>query len=191
MLEDVKIGDSIAVNGICLTVTAFNKSNFIAAVMAETLAKTNLLKLAPGHKVNLERALRLGDRLGGHWVTGHIDGTGIITKLVKQAIAILITIQAPPEVMRYTIAQGSVTIDGTSLTVIDFTPQTLQISLIPHTADHTILGSKKAGDLVNLEVDILGKYIERLLVQNLVAGDKIISKPDKMTSEFLTKHGFV
>lgn len=155
--------------------------------MAETLAKTNLGALRPGSKVNLERALRLGDRLGGHWVSGHVDGVGSIVRIEKRDIATLITIQAPPQVMKYIIKKGSVGIDGTSLTVVDFVGDTFQVSLIPHTAQATILGSKGIGATVNLESDILGKYIERLLQgeQQEVKGNS------KINMEFLARNGFL
>ncbi len=187
VLEDVKLGDSIAVNGVCLTATAFSDGNFTADAMAETLAKTNLGDLKPGSKVNLERALRLGDRLGGHWVSGHVDGVGTIVRLEKQDIATLITIQAPAQVMRYIIKKGSIGIDGTSLTVVDFTKDSFQVSLIPHTAQATILGSKKIGDSVNLESDILGKYIERLLQ----GGEQESSEKSKVNLDFLATNGFL
>ncbi|SHF30721.1 riboflavin synthase alpha chain [Desulforamulus putei DSM 12395] len=187
MLEDVKIGDSIAVNGVCLTVTAFGDGVFTADVMAETLAKTNLRDLRPGSKVNLERALRLGDRLGGHLVSGHVDGVGTIAGLEKHDIATLVTIKAPPQVMKYIIKKGSVAIDGTSLTVVDFHQEKFRVSLIPHTAQATVLGSKKIGDTVNLEADILGKYIERLLQ----AREEQPAQNSKLSPEFLSAHGFL
>lgn len=191
MLEGIKLGDSIAVNGVCLTATNFSGDGFTADCMAETLAKTNLGHLAPGHSVNLERALSLGDRLGGHIVTGHIDGVGTIVKIERHDIAILINIKAPPEIMRYIIKKGSVAIDGTSLTVVDFSTETFQVSLIPHTAQHTVLGSKKVGDDVNLEGDVLGKYIERLMEQRHSTGTNEKSEQSKISLEFLSEHGFV
>ena len=187
VLEDVKLGDSIAVNGVCLTATAFSDGSFTADAMAETLAKTNLGKLKPGSKVNLERALRLGDRLGGHWVSGHVDGVGSIVRIEKHDIATLITIQAPAQVMKYIIKKGSVGIDGTSLTVVDFTGDSFQVSLIPHTAHATILGSKGIGDTVNLESDILGKYIEKLLQ----GGDQEPTGKSKISLDFLATNGFL
>lgn len=158
--------------------------------MAETLAKTNLGSLAPGHSVNLERALSLGDRLGGHLVTGHIDGVGVITKIEQHDIAILISIKAPLEVMPYVINKGSIAIDGTSLTVVDFTGDTFRVSLIPHTAQYTILGSKKVGDGVNLEGDILGKYIERLMLLKDTDSSKQKSEQNNLSLQFLSEHGF-
>ncbi|MCL5779807.1 MAG: riboflavin synthase [Firmicutes bacterium] len=187
VLEDVRIGDSIAVNGVCLTVTTFGEGAFTADVMAETLAKTNLRDLRPGSKVNLERALRLGDRLGGHMVSGHVDGVGTIAALEKYDIATVVTVQAPPQVMKYIIKKGSVAIDGTSLTVVDFDQDKFQVSLIPHTAHATVLGSKKIGETVNLEADILGKYIERLLQGR----EEQPNKNSKLNLEFLSANGFL
>lgn len=190
MLEDINIGDSIAVNGVCLTATAFDSSSFVADAMAETLAKTNLNKLAPGDKVNLERALRLGDRLGGHLVTGHVDGVGTIARIERQDIAIIITVNAPIEVLHYIVKKGSITIDGTSLTVVDLTSESFQVSLIPHTARHTVLGSKKVGDPVNLEADVVGKYIEKFLENRQASAKVNNTKPENVTMDFLQKHGF-
>ncbi|MBF7082354.1 riboflavin synthase [Desulfallas sp. Bu1-1] len=190
IMEDMEIGDSIAVNGVCLTVTTFDRGAFTADVMAETLAKTNLGELQPGDRVNLERALRLGDRLGGHLVSGHIDGVGTIVKREKHDIATLITIAAPDEVMRYIIKKGSVAIDGTSLTVVDFDEGTFQVSLIPHTAHATVLGEKKPGDRVNLEGDLIGKYVERWMG----ARDRKEVKKARsrgVTVELLAENGFI
>ena len=192
--QDIRIGDSIAVNGVCLTAVKFSSQGFTADVMAETLAKTNLGNLKPGDRVNLERALRLGDRLGGHLVSGHIDGVGTIAAKEIHDIAILITINASPEVMRYIIKKGSVAIDGTSLTVVDFTDDSFQVSLIPHTAKETTLGFKKRGDTVNLEGDIIGKYIERLLQTRETYGtptDKSNIMKTSVSLGFLAEHGFV
>jgi len=185
VLEDARVGDSIAVNGVCLTVVHIEPREFTADVMAETLSKTSLGALNPGDRVNLERALRLGDRLGGHLVSGHIDGVGIITRLERRDIATLITIRAPGEVMRYIIKKGSVAVDGISLTVVDFKPDNFQVSLIPHTAHSTTLGYKKVGDTVNLEADVIGKYVERLIVSR---GDN--AGESKISLSFLAEHGF-
>lgn len=186
VLEGSQIGDSIAVNGVCLTAVRFEKRRFTADVMAETLAKTNLGLLHTGDKVNLERALRLGDRLGGHLVSGHIDGVGTITRQERHDIATLVTVRAPKEIMRYIIKKGSVAIDGTSLTVVDLEAENFRVSLIPHTAHATILGFKRVGDTVNLEADIIGKYVE-----------KLVSPKDNTVGEsgvnlgFLAEHGFL
>ncbi|NMA14887.1 MAG: riboflavin synthase, partial [Clostridia bacterium] len=163
VLEDGKIGDSIAVNGVCLTVVAINEKGFQADVMAETLNKSNLGDLRPGEKVNLERALRLSDRLGGHLVSGHIDGVGKIIRQEVMDIAIVTEIEAPPELLKYIIPKGSVAIDGISLTVVSVEENSFTVSLIPHTAKVTSLGFKQVGDKVNLETDIIGKYIERMV----------------------------
>lgn len=184
VVSDVNIGDSIAINGVCLTVIKFDQQQFSADVMDETLKKTNLNDLKSGSIVNLERALRLGDRMGGHLVQGHIDGIGTILEMQRMDIAILIKIKAAPEVMRYMVPKGSVAIDGISLTVIDVLADSFTVSLIPHTAHMTSLGFKKPGDSVNLESDIIGRYVERLLV-----GSSGTTRSD-MTLSFLADHGF-
>ena len=186
MLEDARVGDSIAVNGVCLTATTFGDGIFTADVMAETLDKTNLKELRPGSRVNLERALRLGDRLGGHMVSGHVDGIGTIVGLEKRDIATLVMVQAPDQVMKYIINKGSIAIDGTSLTVVSFKRDRFQVSLIPHTAHATVLGSKKVGETVNLEADLLGKYIERLL-----QGRGEQRENSQLNLQFLAANGFL
>lgn len=186
VIEGSRVGDSIMVNGVCLTSVYFGERTFTADVMAETLDKSNLGKLKTGDRVNLERALRLGDRLGGHIVSGHIDGVGTITSREKHDIATLITIRAPEAVMRYIIKKGSVAIDGTSLTVVDFAADSFQVSLIPHTARETTLGFKKNGDTVNLEGDIVGKYIERMMN---FQGSK--ENDPGLNMGFLAEHGFL
>jgi riboflavin synthase len=186
VLEDSRIGDSIAVNGVCLTAVSFEQGLFTADVMSETLAKSNLGLLRSGDRVNLERALRLGDRLGGHLVSGHIDGVGTITGLAKKDIATLVTVSAPREIMRYMIKKGSVAIDGTSLTIVDVETGSFQVSLIPHTAKATVLGQKKEGDTVNLEADIIGKYVEKLL-----APKEEMRQESRLNLSFLSEHGFL
>ncbi len=163
VLEDTALGDSVAVNGVCLTAVKIEKDFFEADVMAETLSKTNLNTLKIGDTVNLERALAFGSRMGGHLVTGHVDVVGVIKKKGKEGIAEIFTIRAPKDFMRYIIKKGSVSIDGISLTVVDFNSDSFKVSIIPHTLSMTVLGSKKCGDLVNLEGDVIGKYVERLL----------------------------
>lgn len=185
VLEDVKLGDSIAINGVCLTVTSFDREHFSADMMAETLAKTNLKDLSPGQKINLERAARLGDRMGGHLVQGHIDGVGTMVEQQKVGIAKIIRIKAPPEIMDYLVSKGSVAIDGISLTVIDVLSDSFTVSIIPHTAKMTTLGFKKTGDSVNLEADIIGRYVEKLL--NKSRG----KNPAPLSPEFLAEHGFL
>lgn len=185
VLEDVKLGDSIAINGVCLTVTSFDRSHFSADMMAETLAKTNLRELGNGHKVNLERAARLGDRMGGHLVQGHVDGVGTLVEAQVVDIARVLRIQAPAEILKYTVAKGSIAIDGISLTVVDVFTDSFTVSIIPHTAAMTTLGFKKPGATVNLEADIIGRYVERLL------NWKDHQTGSKLSSEFLAENGFI
>ncbi|SHI67349.1 riboflavin synthase alpha chain [Geosporobacter subterraneus DSM 17957] len=163
ILEKVQLGDSIAVNGVCLTVTDFTSHSFAVDVMAETIGRTNLGDLTAGSKVNLERALRLGDRLGGHLVSGHIDGLGIIRDFKQEDNAVWVSISAPPEILKYIIEKGSIAIDGISLTVAYVDERVFKVSIIPHTKDVTTLLKKSPGDAVNLECDMIGKYIERFL----------------------------
>jgi riboflavin synthase len=186
VLADVTLGASIAVNGVCLTVVRFGKDYFEADVMAETLIKTNLGKLSPGDKVNLEPALKLTDRLGGHLVSGHIDGVGLISNQEKKGIALVIKIEAPDKLLRYLVPKGSVAIDGISLTVVECWADSFSVSLIPHTLKATTLGYKTIGNQVNLETDIIAKYVERLLVPH---HDQ--SRNSKLTMDYLAQHGFL
>lgn len=163
VVEDVHLGDSIAVNGICLTVTGYNKSSFTADIMPETYRSTSLATLKNGSMVNLERALPLGGRLGGHLVSGHIDGTGTILGKREEDNALWLDIQASHDIMKYMILKGSVCLDGTSLTVSAISESTFSVSLIPHTAKTTILSEKNHGDRVNIECDVLAKYVEKLM----------------------------
>jgi len=187
VLENTKIGDSIGVNGICLTVTELGKDWFAADVMPETLRKTSLSKLENSSMVNLERALRLSDRLGGHIVSGHIDGTGTIISIRKEDNAIWYSIGANDSILRYIVMKGSVAIDGTSLTVAYVDDSNFKVSIIPHTSQVTIIGSKKVGDVVNIECDVLGKYIEKLISGN--AQEKV-GKSEGISMEFLAENGF-
>lgn len=163
VLEGTKTGDSIAVNGVCLTVTDIKGSTFIADVMAETMRRTNLGSLKKGQKVNLERAMAADCRFGGHIVSGHIDGTGVISKIRDEQNAKWIYIKAPAGILRLIVQKGSIAIDGISLTVADLDDESFAVSLIPHTQKETTLAAKKTGDTVNLENDIIAKYTERLL----------------------------
>ncbi len=181
VLEGTKLGDSINVNGACLTVNKFDGSSFSVDVMAETLRRTNLGLLRLGDQVNLERPLGLGERMGGHLVQGHVDATGKVVSLVPEDEALLVRYAAPEAVMRYIVEKGFIAIDGVSLTVIDFDSTSFRVSLVAYTREHTILGSKRVGDLVNLEVDIIAKYVERLLGK----GGRGI------TMDFLAEHGFL
>lgn len=162
-MDDLKIGDSIAINGVCLTITSVDEKGFQADVMPETLKKTNLGRLVPLEKVNLERSLRLSDRVGGHLVSGHIDGLGTISRKTRDGRAIALSISAPPSVLKYIIPKGSIAVDGVSLSVVDVSNSTFTVSIIPHTAEETTLGFKGPGSKINLEVDLTGKYIEKLV----------------------------
>lgn len=186
VLKDVKLGDSISTNGVCLTVTDFKDNVFAVDVMAETIRKSNLRNLTPGCKVNLERALRLGDRLGGHIVSGHIDGTGIISSFDKEDNAVWVTIKTSNELLKYIVHKGSIAIDGISLTVAYVDERVFKVSIIPHTKDVTILLDKSMGDEVNLECDMIGKYIEKLMDFSGKADDN----KGNIDIEFLSKHGF-
>ncbi|MCI8336780.1 MAG: riboflavin synthase [Peptococcaceae bacterium] len=180
VLEDIHIGDSIAVNGICLTVTDFSPTSFTADVMAETLARTSLAFLRQGSLVNLERAMSLGSRFGGHIVTGHIDGVGTIKRLQRDGIAVLITIETDPKITRYIVEKGSIAIDGISLTIVSVAEKQFTVSVIPHTLDQTTLGKKKVNDVVNLENDCIGKYVEKLLQPSA----------SRITADFLQRYGY-
>ncbi|WP_312335006.1 riboflavin synthase [Anaerospora hongkongensis] len=187
VVSDVKIGDSIAVNGTCLTVVAHGDDWFTADVMPETVDRTVLSRLKTGDKVNLERTLRVGDRFGGHIVSGHIDGVGTISGKNTNDIAVIVRITAEPQVMRYIVEKGSIAIDGTSLTVVAVGNDWFTVSLIPHTAGLTTVGLKAVGELVNLEADVIGKYVERLMG---LSGQQPESK-ENMNAEFLRLHGFM
>ena len=163
VLSDLRIGDSVAVNGVCLTATAVDGTGFTADVMHETLRRSSLGALAPGSRVNLERAMAADGRFGGHIVSGHIDGTGTIAERRRDDNAVWYTVSAPPALLRYIVEKGSVAIDGISLTVASVEADRFSVSVIPHTAAVTLLGAKGPGDVVNLETDIIGKYVERLL----------------------------
>lgn len=170
VLEGTKIGDSIAVNGTCLTVTSMDGTSFSADVTPETMRRTAFSLFRPGTPVNLERALRLGDRLGGHIMMGHVDGTGRILSMKKDDNAVNISISTDRKWMRYIIEKGSVAVDGISLTVAGRTEKSFSIALIPHTGSETALLLKHPGDLVNLECDYLGKYVEQLLKEGPTEG---------------------
>lgn len=181
VLEDTRIGDSIATDGVCLTVTAVGKGSFEADVMPETMNRTNLGRLKPGDRVNLERALCLNSRLGGHMVAGHVDGTGRIVAQVQDENAIWITVEAGPEILRYIVGKGSVAMDGVSLTVAYVDDSVFKVSVIPHTQEETTLTTKRVGERVNLENDMIAKYVEKLLKPQ---------KTEGLSLEFLQAHGF-
>jgi riboflavin synthase len=185
VLSDVAVGDSIAVNGVCLTVVSFDNQHFIADVMPETINKTTLHELKPGSPVNLERALQVGARLGGHIVQGHVDAVGTIVQKQVLEIAIIYRIKTTPELLQFVVPKGSVAIDGISLTVVDVFQDSFTVSLIPHTAHETTLGGKDPGDRVNLESDIIGRYVQHLMGR---------TSPDMrqdLDVSFLAENGFL
>lgn len=175
-----KIGDSIAVNGVCLTVTSMTPYSFTAEVMPETLKRTNLGGLRSGDKVNLERAVPVDGRFGGHFVQGHVDGTGKVVAVKPEGNALIVRFEAPKEIMKYMVEKGFIAVDGVSLTVVECKPASFSVSLVGITQSETILGECKVGDVVNLEVDILAKYVDKLS-----RGESGINK------EFLAEHGFM
>jgi riboflavin synthase len=163
VLEGTRVGDSILTDGVCLTVTGLGGGAFLADAMAETVRRTTLADLRPGSRVNLERALAVGDRLGGHMVSGHVDGVGEVRDTVREDTALVVTIAVPAEVARLTVAQGSLAVAGVSLTVVDVQGELVRVSLIPHTASVTTLGHLRRGDTVNLEADLIGRYVAAFL----------------------------
>jgi len=179
-LAEVSLGDSIAVNGACLIVTSKNQQNFQADVSAETLSRTTLKLLQPGHKVNLEKSLRVGGFVGGHFVLGHVDATGRILSQAQKSGSLILAVEMNDNISRYIVEKGSVAIDGISLTVNKLEKSRFYVNIIPHTAENTTLVTKKEADFVNIETDILGKYVEKLLQSN-----RGIDK------DFLAQHGFL
>lgn len=186
VLEGTHIGDSIAVNGVCLTVTGMTGDGFTADVMPETLRRTNLGRLNSDSRVNLERAMAAGGRFGGHIVSGHIDGVGTIRSMRREENAVWVTIAAPTPILRLIVEKGSIAIDGVSLTVAEVTSETFSVSIIPHTGAQTILLSKRPGEQVNLENDVVGKYVQRLLEPYQTE----TPKSGGITEEFLMQYGF-
>ena len=186
VLEDIHLGDSIAVNGVCLTATSFSPTSFTADVMHETLNRSSLAVLRPGSRVNLERAMAADGRFGGHIVAGHVDGVGRVLSTQKDDNAVWYNISAGPEVLRYVVEKGSITIDGISLTVAKVTDTSFSISAIPHTVAVTVLKDRKPGDPVNLETDIIGKYVEKLLTP----APEAAAPASGITRDFLTRYGY-
>lgn len=190
VLEGSQIGDSIAVNGVCLTVTSMGGSYYIADVMAETMNRSSLGQLSTGASVNLERAMPANGRFGGHIVSGHIDGTGTVQSIEPDDNAIWYTIAAKPNLLRYIVEKGSITIDGISLTVAYVDEHCFKVSIIPHTQQVTALHDRGIGDIVNLECDIIGKYVEKLLQPTVAEEATETKKESGITEDFLKKYGF-
>ena len=181
VLQGMELGGSIAVNGACLTITNFNTNSFSVDIMPETLERTNLGLLRTGDGVNLERPLALGGELGGHLVQGHIDDTGRVTSIIPDGETTIIRFEAPPEVMCYIAEKGFIAVDGISLTVVVKDTTTFQVSVVDYTREHTTIGNRQVGDLVNLEVDIIAKYVEQLSSAHHTG----------ITVDFLQEHGFL
>lgn len=188
IMSDLKLGDSVATNGVCLTVTELGKNFYKADVMHETMRRSSLGELRAGSKVNLERAMRADGRFGGHIVSGHIDGTGKIESIQKDDNAVWYTIKAPQEIMHYIVEKGSIAIDGISLTVANTDSDSFKVSIIPHTLKETILSEKREGDIVNLENDIVGKYIEKFITLGKETNKNSESRIDMA---FLAGKGFI
>lgn len=187
VLGGTKLGDSIAVNGVCLTVVRLTKDGFEGDVMPETMRRTNLGALKPKSRVNLERAMAADGRFGGHIVAGHVDGTGTITDLSPEGNAVWVTVAAEPQLLRYIVEKGSITIDGISLTVAYVDNTCFKVSIIPHTGQETTLLTRKPGYVVNLECDIIGKYVEKLMKPAETAD----APCSGVTADFLAEYGFL
>lgn len=187
VMGDLKIGDSVSVNGTCLTVVTKGERNFVVEVSPETLSVTTLGQLTGGAPVNLERAMRLNERIGGHLVAGHVDGVGTIRSRHQEGNAICFTIEAPSDILRYCVTKGSITIDGVSLTINEVADHSFSIAIIPHTAKVTILGLKQVNDTVNLESDLIGKYVERLLQER----SQLPKTTPVIDKDYLAKRGLI
>lgn len=187
IMSDLKIGDSVSINGTCLTVVTKGERDFAVEVSPETLSVTTLGQWTPGTPVNLERAMKLNERIGGHLVVGHVDGVGTIRSRHQEGNAIFFTIEASSDILRYCVTKGSITVDGISLTINDLADHSFSVAIIPHTAKVTTLGLKQVNDTVNLESDLIGKYVERLLQERsqLPKASPIIDK------DYLKKRGLL
>lgn len=181
VLRGIVLGESIDVNGVCLTITSFKANSFSVDIMLETLKRSNLGLLVTGDRVNLERSLAIGGRLGGHLVQGHVDDTGRVASIRRDGEAMLIRCEAPPQVMRYVVEKGFIAVDGMSLTVVARDNSSFQVSIVGYTRQHTTLGDRQVGDAVNLEADIIAKYVEQL-------GQ---ARSTGVTADFLQEHGFL
>jgi riboflavin synthase len=187
VMGDLKIGDSVSVSGTCLTVVAKGERDFSVEVSPETLSVTTLGHLAAGAPVNLERAMKLNERIGGHLVAGHVDGVGTIRSRHQEGNAVVFSIEASPDILRYCVAKGSITVDGISLTINEVSPHGLSVAIIPHTAKVTTLGLKQVNDTVNLESDLIGKYVERLLQER----HQLSKAPPVIDKDYLQKRGLL
>jgi len=195
VLQGTALGDSIAVNGVCLTVTDIDNNSFMTGLAPETRKRTNLQELLTGSAVNLERSVTPSTRMGGHFVQGHVDATGKIRQFRRDEDALWVTIEAPPELMRYIVVKGYITLDGTSLTVVDVGEDFFSVTLVAYTQAHIVMPLKKVGDGVNIEVDVLGKYVERLLQQGAISplqnsGMSEPSTQSSITPGFLKENGY-
>ena len=188
VLKDLKIGESVSVSGACLTVTTVGDHDFSVDVSSETLRRTTLGSVTIGAPVNLERAMKLNERIGGHMVTGHVDGIGVLRAREQDGNAIHVTIEAPDDILRYCVQKGSITVDGISLTINTVSGKSFTVAIIPHTAKVTTMGLKQIGDTVNLETDLIGKYVERLLQ----ASGHLPTKPTPVIDrDYLQKRGLI
>lgn len=190
-LKETRTGDSIAVNGACLTVTGFTKGGFIVDMAPETVDRTNFKYLGQGSPVNIERALKLSDRIDGHLVSGHIDGTGTIASISKRSNAVIVSIDVPFELAADMIEKGSVAVDGISLTINKCMDTGFEVSIIPHTARITTIGQKKTGDKVNIETDMLGKYVKKILSGARPSDGSVSGTSKDISMELLAKNGFL
>ncbi|MGM7681397.1 riboflavin synthase [Cytobacillus sp. Hm23] len=189
ILSDIQLGDSIAVNGVCLTVTSFNEFRFAVDVMPETIKATSLKLLKNGSSVNLERAMLANGRFGGHFVSGHVDGVGEIISKTRKGNAIYYVIAIDEKLAKYVLHKGSVAVDGTSLTIFGVADKFFTISIVPHTLSETIIGQKEVGDIVNIECDVIGKYIEHFLLRGTHSMEKV--NHSRITKSILTENGFI
>jgi riboflavin synthase len=187
VLADLKVGDSISINGACLTVVAKHEGSFVVDVSPETLSITTLGRLAGGAPVNLERAMKFNARLGGHLVAGHVDGVGTIRSRRQEGNAVVLVVEAPSDVLRYCVHKGSITVDGISLTINDVTDHSFSATIIPHTSAVTTLGLKQVEDQVNLESDLIGKFVERLLQQR----SQLPKSAPMIDKDYLKKRGLI
>nr|NJM02475.1 riboflavin synthase [Desulfobacula sp.] len=191
-LSATKIGDSIAVNGACLTAVSVEKNGFKVDMAPETVERTTFKHLTAGARVNIERALRLSDRLDGHLVSGHIDGTGRIASIVRKSNALIFRIGVPPKLAEDLIEKGSVAVEGISLTINHCTDREFEVSVIPHTADITTIGQKKVGDEVNIETDMIGKYIKKIILRKSSSKNDALTEDKKgISMDLLARNGFI